>query len=55
MSEHRLELADVFRTYGDNFLALWERVLSRPQRKAFDVRKQPASNDWPNGMLSCCR
>src|SRR5260370_5265858 len=36
MSEHRLELADVFRTYGDNFLALWERVLSRPQRKAFD-------------------
>src|SRR5260370_37659874 len=36
MREHRLELADVFRTYGDNFLALWERVLSRPQRKAFD-------------------
>ncbi len=36
MSEHRLEVADVFRTYGDNFLALWERVLSRPQRKAFD-------------------
>src|SRR5260370_32947129 len=36
MSEHRLELADVFRTYGDHFLALWERVLSRPQRKAFD-------------------
>jgi hypothetical protein len=36
MSEHRLEVADIFRTYGDNFLALWERVLSRPQRKAFD-------------------
>src|SRR5260370_6424301 len=36
MSEHRLEVADVFRTYGDHFLALWERVLSRPQRKAFD-------------------
>src|ERR1700741_2749718 len=36
MSEHRLEVADVFRTYGDPFLALWERVLSRPQRKAFD-------------------
>jgi hypothetical protein len=36
MSEHRLEVADVFRTYGDDFLALWERVLSRPQRKAFD-------------------
>jgi hypothetical protein len=39
MSEHRPEVADVFRTYGDDFLALWERVLSRPQRKAFtDIR-----------------
>jgi Transposase zinc-binding domain len=39
MSEHRLEVADVFRTYGDDFLALWQRVLSRPQRKAFtDIR-----------------
>jgi hypothetical protein len=36
MSEHRPEVADVFRTYGDDFLALWERVLSRAQRKAFD-------------------
>src|SRR6266851_2454244 len=36
MSGPRPEVADVFRTYGDNFLALWERVLSRPQRKAFD-------------------
>src|SRR5438105_10703406 len=36
MSEHRPEVADVFRTYGDDFLALWERVLSRVQRKAFD-------------------
>jgi hypothetical protein len=36
MSEHRPEVADVFRTYGDDFLALSERVLSRPQRKAFD-------------------
>src|SRR5882724_9215472 len=36
MSEHRLEVADVFRTYGDDFLARWERVLSRAQRKAFD-------------------
>ena len=26
MSEHRPEVADVFRTYGDDFLALWERV-----------------------------
>src|SRR5450755_4484268 len=39
MSEHRPEVADVFRTYGDDFLALWERVLSRSQRKAFtDIR-----------------
>ena len=36
MTEHRLEVADVFRTYGDDFLARWERVVSRPQRKAFD-------------------
>jgi hypothetical protein len=29
----------VFRTHGDDFLARWERVLSRPQRKAFyDIR-----------------
>jgi hypothetical protein len=34
--EHRLEVADVFRTYGDDFMARWERVLSRVQRKAFD-------------------
>src|SRR5438128_8574751 len=36
MSEHRLEVADVFRTYGDEFLACWGHVLSRAQRKAFD-------------------
>jgi hypothetical protein len=36
MSEHRPEVADVFRTYGDDFLARWERVVSRAQRKAFD-------------------
>jgi hypothetical protein len=36
MSEHRLEVADVFRTYGDDFLARWGHVLSRQQRKAFD-------------------
>jgi hypothetical protein len=34
--EHRLEVADVFRTYGDDFMGRWERVLSRVQRKAFD-------------------
>jgi hypothetical protein len=36
MSEHRPEVADVFRTYGDEFLARWGHVLSRQQRKAFD-------------------
>src|SRR6202030_355006 len=36
MSEHRLEVADVFGTYGDEFLARWGHVLSRAQRKAFD-------------------
>jgi hypothetical protein len=39
MSEHRLEVADVFRTHGDEFMARWEHVLSRQQRKAFeDIR-----------------
>jgi hypothetical protein len=36
MSEHRPEVADVFRTYGNDFLARWGHVLSRQQRKAFD-------------------
>jgi hypothetical protein len=36
MSDHRPEVADVFRTYGDDFLAQWGHVLSRQQRKAFD-------------------
>ena len=39
MSEHWLEVADVFRTYGDDFLCRWGSVLSRSQRKAFeDIR-----------------
>ena len=39
MSDHRLEVADVLRTYGDDFLAQWGHVLSREQRKAFeDIR-----------------
>ena len=39
MSEHRLEVADVFRTYGDDFLARWGHVLSHQQKKALeDVR-----------------
>ena len=39
MSEHRLELADVFRIHEDDFLAQWGQVLSREQRKAFaDIR-----------------
>jgi hypothetical protein len=39
MSEHRLEVADVFRTYGDDFLVRWGHVLSHQQKKAFeDIR-----------------
>ncbi len=39
MSEHRLELADVFRTHEDDFLARWGHVLSPQQRRAFrDIR-----------------
>ena len=39
MSEHRLELADVFRIHEDDFRARWGQVLSREQRKAFeDIR-----------------
>jgi hypothetical protein len=39
MPEHRLELADVFRTHQDDFLARWNAVLSRQQRKALrDIR-----------------
>jgi hypothetical protein len=39
MSDHRLELADVFRTHENDFLARWGHVLSRAQRKAFeDIR-----------------
>src|SRR5260370_24321025 len=39
MSEHRPEVADVFRTYEDDFLAQWGHVLSPQQRKAFaDIR-----------------
>src|SRR5260370_30365389 len=37
MSEHRLEVADVFRTSGDNFLGLWERV------NAFKLAAMPAT------------
>src|SRR6266853_1745948 len=39
MTEHRLELADVFRTHQHDFLARWNSVLSRQQRKALrDIR-----------------
>jgi hypothetical protein len=39
MSDHRLELADVFRTHEDDFLARWGHTLSHQQRKAFrDIR-----------------
>jgi Putative transposase/Transposase zinc-binding domain len=35
MREHRLEVADVFRTYEKEFLAKWGHVLGPHQRKAF--------------------
>jgi hypothetical protein len=39
MKQHRLELADVFRTHQQAFLARWNSVLSRQQRKALrDIR-----------------
>jgi putative transposase/transposase-like zinc-binding protein len=34
MTDHRLELADVIRTHQRDFLARWNHVLSREQRKA---------------------
>jgi hypothetical protein len=37
MREHRLEVADVFRTYEKEFFAQWGHVLSAPQRKAFEA------------------
>jgi hypothetical protein len=36
MRERGLEVADVFRAHGDDFLAEWGHVLSREQKKAFD-------------------
>ena len=39
MNDHRLEVADVFRTHEDDFLARWGHVLSPRQKKAFaDIR-----------------
>src|SRR6202049_4084271 len=39
MKQHRLELADVFRTHQHDFLTRWNSVLSRQQRKALrDIR-----------------
>jgi hypothetical protein len=35
MRQHRLEVADVFRTYEEDFFAQWGHVLSTRQRKAF--------------------
>jgi hypothetical protein len=35
MNEHRLEVADVFRQHGQEFLHRWEDVLSPQQRRAF--------------------
>jgi hypothetical protein len=37
MSEHRLEVADVFRRYEKDFFAQWGHVLGPHQRKAFEA------------------
>ena len=37
MREHRLEVADVFRTYEKEFFAQWGHVLGAHQRKAFEA------------------
>jgi hypothetical protein len=37
MSEHRLEVADVFRTHEKEFFAQWGHVLGAHQRKAFEA------------------
>ena len=37
MSEHRLEVADVFRTYEKEFLAKWGHVIGAHRRKAFEA------------------
>jgi integrase/recombinase XerD len=37
MREHRLEVADVFRTYQKEFFAQWGHVLGPRQRKAFEA------------------
>ena len=37
MKEHRLEVADVFRTYEKDFFARWGHVLGPHQKKAFEA------------------
>ena len=37
MREHRLEVADVFRTYEKEFFAKWGHVIGAHQRKAFEA------------------
>jgi putative transposase/transposase-like zinc-binding protein len=37
MTEHRLEVADVFRTYEKEFFAKWGHVIGPRQRKAFEA------------------
>jgi uncharacterized paraquat-inducible protein A len=35
MTQHRLEVADVFRQHGKEFFTRWGHTLSAPQRKVF--------------------
>ena len=34
MTDHRLEVAEIFRRYGEKFLSQWGHTLSAEQRKA---------------------
>src|SRR6202034_842928 len=52
MKPHRLELADVFRPYQHDFLARWNSVLSRQQRKALrDIRDCRTAVLGPRGRV----
>ena len=57
MSEHRLEVADVFRTYEKEFFAQWGHVLGPQQRKAFasDSRLPHGRPRRPCGVCGAVR
>jgi hypothetical protein len=56
MREHRLEVADVFRTYEKEFFARWGHVLSFHQRKAFKAIRdcRTAAFGWHGEYVEQC-